>query len=74
MKKITISKNCNGEKYVSFPFFCNGKAVDGARWGMTLRSAGSMRFRWNETNEKSNTDSSADWGCFWRKNSCSGSA
>lgn len=51
MKKITISKNCNGEKYVSFPFFCNGKAVDGARWGMTLRSAGSMRFKWNETNE-----------------------
>ena len=51
MKKIKISKNCNGEKYVSFPFFCNGKAVDGARWGMTLRSAGSMRFKWNETNE-----------------------
>lgn len=41
MKKITISKNCNGEKYVSFPFFSNEKAVDGARWGMTLRSAGS---------------------------------
>lgn len=40
-----------GAKYVTFPFYDNGVPVEDApRWGMTLRAAGSMRFRWNETN------------------------
>ena len=38
-------------QYVILPFFKNGKALDSpARWGMTLKKAGSMRFRWNEEN------------------------
>lgn len=41
-------------KYVIFPFKCNGleleSGVDAPVAGMTLRAAGSMRFRWNETN------------------------
>lgn len=40
-----------GAKYVTFPFYDDGVPVEDApRWGMTLRAAGSMRFRWNETN------------------------
>lgn len=43
-------------KYVTFPFYFEGKPLDSdsekhARWGMTLLKAGTMRFRWNETNE-----------------------
>lgn len=49
-----------GGKTVSFPFYkddspvgswrsCEGSSVSPS-WGMTLRSAGSMRFRWNEKN------------------------
>ena len=38
--------------FVLLPFFKDGKPLfDGTVWGMTLKSAGSMRFRWNETNE-----------------------
>lgn len=46
-----------------FPFYKNGEPFEGAAskasegqkiarpmWGMTLKAAGSMRFRWNETN------------------------
>ena len=51
MNKICFSKNYNGELYRFFPFMADGKPVDGAFWGMTLREAGSMRFRWNENNE-----------------------
>lgn len=43
-------------KYICLPFYHNGKALDfsekHARWGMTLLCAGSMRFRWNEENNK----------------------
>ena len=46
LKKIQES-----DQYVILPFFKNGKALDSpARWGMTLKKAGSMRFRWNEEN------------------------
>jgi polyphenol oxidase len=33
-----------------FPFYRSGIPVPGPRWGMSFRNAGSMRFRWNETN------------------------
>lgn len=46
LKKIQES-----DQYVILPFFKDGKALDSpARWGMTLKKAGSMRFRWNEEN------------------------
>ena len=50
----------NPAEFVSFPFYKDGSPIDvwhspqgkeySPRWGMTLRSAGSMRFRWNESN------------------------
>ncbi len=40
-----------GKKFVTSRFVRNGKtAEEPAFWGMTVRSAGSMRFRWNEKN------------------------
>lgn len=40
-----------GKKFVASNFVRNGKpAEEPAVWGMTVRSAGSMRFRWNEEN------------------------
>lgn len=51
MNEISFVKNYSGENYLTFPFYQAGKTVDGAFWGMTLRSAGSMKFRWNEKNE-----------------------
>lgn len=43
-----ITKN-----FVTFPFYRDEKPLSsGVCWGMTVRSAGTMRFRWNETNEK----------------------
>lgn len=48
--------NSEDSKYITMPFYCDGKPLDfsekHARWGMTLLSADSMRFRWNETNYK----------------------
>lgn len=44
-----------GGRYVLLPFYKNGipcTDVSAPRWGMTLRAAGSMRFRWNETNSR----------------------
>ena len=37
-------------EYVLFPFYKDGKPLDilSPKWGMTLKKAGSMRFRWNE--------------------------
>ncbi|MBQ9207072.1 MAG: polyphenol oxidase family protein [Treponema sp.] len=40
--------------YITVPFYFDGKPLDSerhARWGITLLAAGTMRFRWNETNE-----------------------
>ncbi len=46
-----LKKNQESDQYVILPFFKDGKALDSpARWGMTLKKAGSMRFRWNEEN------------------------
>lgn len=39
--------------YILMPFYLNGKTlINGKKWGMTLNAAGSMRFRWNEVNER----------------------
>ncbi|WP_407429129.1 polyphenol oxidase family protein [Treponema sp.] len=43
-------------KYFTHPFYFDGiplisESEKHARWGMTLLTAGSMRFRWNESNE-----------------------
>ena len=50
MKHITLA--C-ADRYVVKPFYADGKPLftDPFRWGMTLKKAGSMRFRWDETNE-----------------------
>lgn len=50
MKHITLA--CP-DRYVVQPFYAGGKPLigDAFRWGMTLKKAGSMRFRWDETNE-----------------------
>ena len=49
MKHITLA--CP-DRYVVQPFYAGGKPLigDAFRWGMTLKKAGSMRFRWDETN------------------------
>lgn len=42
------------EKFILLPFYFDGKPLSGEkspRWGMTLLSAGTMRFRWSEKNE-----------------------
>ncbi|WP_038074151.1 polyphenol oxidase family protein [Treponema sp. C6A8] len=40
------------KNYVTFPFFKNDKLLsDSPLCGMSIKAAGSMRFRWNETNE-----------------------
>lgn len=42
------------KKFVLVPFYFDGKPLadgESPRWGMTLLSAGTMRFRWNEKNE-----------------------
>ncbi len=44
----------NGGKYVVLPFYFDGKPLekkDAPSWGMSLKTAGSMRFRWNEQNQ-----------------------
>lgn len=56
MKRITAADSpayLSG-RYTAFPFYCDGKPLlsDAVRWGMTLRKAGSMRFRWSETNSE----------------------
>ena len=41
----------DSSNFVSGKFYYKGIPLeDGPEWGMTLRSAGSMRFRWNEEN------------------------
>jgi Uncharacterized conserved protein len=55
MKRITAAAAPCGEPgkpYVLFPFYSCGRPLEHSApvWGMTLRAAGSMRFRWSETN------------------------
>ncbi|WP_147615818.1 polyphenol oxidase family protein [Treponema pectinovorum] len=41
------------KKYFLLPFYKDSKPLkNGKRWGMTFLAAGSMRFRWNEKNER----------------------
>lgn len=46
------------DKFITFPFILNGKPLESKAQapvaGMTVRSAGSMRFRWNEVNSNRN--------------------
>lgn len=50
MTHINLSKDTK-KKYVTFNFYRNGKkSLEDAVWGMTLKAASSMRFRWNEEN------------------------
>lgn len=51
MTFLDLTPLISGKKFVVSSFFRNGKiAEEPAVWGMTVRSAGSMRFRWNEEN------------------------
>ncbi len=60
MKHLDFAKEAeiHNSNYVLFPFYKKGvpfvsageDCVNCPRWGMTLLSAGSMRFRWNEKN------------------------
>lgn len=63
----TADEKCSPQKrkFILLPFYFNGKKLENSadfkstdfprqnfpRWGITLLAAGSMRFRWNETNE-----------------------
>ncbi len=52
MNTIAVRDSIGDKDYVLLPFYKDGKPLTrGARWGMTVRRAGTMRFRWNETNE-----------------------
>lgn len=58
VKKISvldlIKDSDENAEYVLSPFFFGSKPLEGdniPKWGMTLLSAGSMRFRWSETND-----------------------
>ena len=48
MNFFSVADNPKG--YITFPFYYNGKPVAGFKAGLTLKSSGSMRFRWNEIN------------------------
>lgn len=52
MKRIRIADLIKPEdNFFTLPFDANSEThSDDARWGMTLCRAGSMRFRWNESN------------------------
>ncbi len=48
----TVEENSKLKKYILLPFYKNGKPLENAKkWGMTLLTASSMRFKWNEKNE-----------------------
>jgi polyphenol oxidase len=55
MKRLSVAESVISEahkKYVLLPFYHADIPLPGGSpvWGMTLRAARSMRFRWNETN------------------------
>ena len=52
MTEIPLVNHISEKAFVTLPFYRDGKPLDSARWGITLRKAGSMRFRWNEVNER----------------------
>ena len=56
---VAEAAKVNGCRWALLPFYKNGSPFDGEAlqgqkirpvWGMTLKAAGPMRFRWNETN------------------------
>ncbi len=56
---VAEAAKVNGSKWALLPFYKNGSPFDGEAlqgqkirpvWGMTLKAAGPMRFRWNEIN------------------------
>lgn len=56
VKDALESSFSESASYLTLPFYFDGKQLESdsekhARWGMTLKKAGSMRFRWNEKNE-----------------------
>ena len=67
MTRLTLS--CE-ERYAVRPFYADGKPLmhDAPFWGMTLKKAGSMRFRWDETNGTRDTlfKEIASGGSAWR--------
>lgn len=49
--KDAVQQKSVDSTYIILPFYKNSKPLEsGKRWGMTLLKAGTMRFRWNETN------------------------
>lgn len=57
IKNILEKTSSQKARFILIPFYRNGLPLESsesekhARWGMTLLKAGTMRFRWNETNE-----------------------
>ncbi|MBR0100461.1 MAG: hypothetical protein IJP90_12235 [Treponema sp.] len=57
IKNILEKTSSQNARFILIPFYRNGLPLESsesekhARWGMTLLKAGTMRFRWNETNE-----------------------
>lgn len=51
---VAEAARANEFKWALLPFYKDNKIFQGQKtrplWGMTMRAAGSMRFRWNETN------------------------
>lgn len=47
--KILKVASCN---HFIFPFYKDDRELPGCFWGMTTKSLGSMRFRWDEKNER----------------------
>lgn len=47
---VNVEKTAGDKKCAFLPFYKEGKVVEGAEWALSLRKAGSMRFRWNEQN------------------------
>jgi len=53
--KIAEINTSTSSAFFSAPFLYRGKLLlDGPRWNLTNMTAGSMRFRWNETNDLRN--------------------
>ncbi|MCQ2576080.1 MAG: polyphenol oxidase family protein [Treponema sp.] len=49
---ISPAKSPISQKYILFPFYHESKRIENNIFcGLTLKSAGTMRFRWNETNQ-----------------------
>lgn len=54
VNRVSIAQSLSFPRapFVLFPFYKDGEPLTGSapRWGMSLKAAGSMRFRWNEQN------------------------